>query len=86
MIPIRTHSIDRAPPADEAPRERKESADCGAGAARPDRIASARLGSSRAVRFSPPQRSVPMTTAGVIESFARDARQAVRGLRRSPLF
>jgi len=27
-----------------------------------------------------------MTTAGVIESFARDARQAVRGLRRSPLF
>ena len=27
-----------------------------------------------------------MTTAGVIDSLARDARQAVRGLRRSPLF
>ena len=27
-----------------------------------------------------------MTTAGAIDSLARDARQAVRGLRRSPLF
>ena len=27
-----------------------------------------------------------MTTAGVIDALARDARQAVRGLRRSPLF
>ena len=27
-----------------------------------------------------------MSTAGVIDSLARDARQAIRGLRRSPLF